>query len=87
MRTEIAIISALALVLSMPLAFAQVDSSNGTSATGTSVTGTSATELEPFVFDTIQTFPYTKPNNLTDEGVGFYEVRNPDGTFTLTTHY
>ncbi len=82
MRTEIAIISALALVLSMPLVFAQVDSSNGTSATGTS-----ATELEPFVFDTIQTFPYTKPNNLTDEGVGFYEVRNPDGTFTLTSHY
>ena len=90
MRTEIAIISALALVLSIPLAFGQVDSSNGTSATGTSVTGTSVTgtsATEPFVFDTIQTFPYTKPNNLTDEGVGFYEVRNPDGTFTLTTHY
>ena len=82
----------LLLVVSVPLVFAQVDSSNGTSATGTSATGTSATgtsetELEPFVFDTIQTFPYTKPNNLTDEGVGFYEVRNPDGTFTLTTHF
>ncbi len=47
MRTEIAIISALALVLSVPLVFAQVDSSNGTSLTvnGTSLTvnGTSLT--------------------------------------------
>ena len=69
----------LLLVISIPTAFAQ------TATSATSATGTSATE--PFVFDTIQTFPYTKPDNLTDEGVGFYEIRNPDGTFTLTTHY
>jgi len=71
---------ALALIISIPTAFAQTATS-ATSATGTSET---ETELEPFVFENQ---PYTKPTNLTSEGVGFYEVRNPDGTFTLTSHY
>jgi len=91
------VIPILFILLLVPVsAFGQTNEtfqSNSTvvngSATSVSSSATTTSEttneiIEDFVF-TNQ--PYQKPNNLTDEGMGYYEIQNNDGTYTLTTHY